>query len=111
MSAITHGVLALLPEVLMWPCLVLAASLAFGQTEAPPAEKPSSPPAPLPDRWLLMKSLQGTWPGAVLDQNRMQVSGWTDVSLTASSAEHTNLPLGFNHRANELLLQQNWLRF
>jgi hypothetical protein len=58
-----------------------------------------------------MKSLQGTWLGAVLDSQRMQVTGWTDVSFTASSADDSNLPLGFNHRANQFVLQQNWLRF
>jgi hypothetical protein len=58
-----------------------------------------------------MKSLQGTWPGAVLDENRMAVSGWTEVSFTASSDSVSNLPMGFNYRANEFLLQQNWVRF
>jgi hypothetical protein len=89
-------------------------SLTLGQTEVPPAEVPSpSAPAPTPtdDRWLLMKSVQGTWPGGVLQECRLQVSGWTDASFTASSAEHNNLPMGFNYRANEFLLQQNWLRF
>jgi hypothetical protein len=57
-----------------------------------------------------MKALQGTWPGWALDGNRLQISGWTDQSFTASSDEHSNLPLGFNHRANEYLLDQNWLR-
>ena len=28
-----------------------------------------------------MKELQGTWPGALLDDNRLRLSGWTDVSL------------------------------
>src|SRR5206468_11486704 len=32
-------------------------------------------------------------------------------SYTASSVEHNQLPMGFNYRANEFLLQQNWLRF
>ena len=58
-----------------------------------------------------MKALQGTWPGALLDSERMQVTGWTEGSFTASSDAHSNLPLGFNHRANEFLLQQNWVRF
>jgi Putative beta-barrel porin-2, OmpL-like. bbp2 len=69
------------------------------------------PPAPAPDRWLLMKELQGTWYADLLDTERLQISGWTEASFTASSAQHNNLPMGFNYRANELLLQQNWLRF
>jgi hypothetical protein len=93
--------------------LLLSAALSLGQTE-PPAEAPPTAPAPSPtptlDRWLLMKSLQGTWPGWALDSQRLQISGWTDVSFTGSSDRDSNLPLGFNHRANEFLLQQNWLR-
>lgn len=53
--------------------------------------------------------------GAMGDMNgmnmpRFTVSGWTDVSFTASSARQSNFPLGFNDRANQFLLQQNWLR-
>jgi hypothetical protein len=58
-----------------------------------------------------MKALQGTWYGALLDGNRMQLYGWTQTSYTASSDRLSNLPMGFNYRANEFLLQQNWLRF
>jgi hypothetical protein len=101
----------------MFPWLVLSAALTLGQAEATPAAPlpeappaPATPPAPRPDRWLLMKSLQGTWPGWLLDGNRLQISGWTDMSFTASSDQTSNLPMGFNHRANDFLLQQNWLR-
>ena len=85
---------------------------ALGSGNAPealPAETPPAPP-PVPDRWLLMQSLQGTWPGWCLDGSKITVSGWTEVSFTASSATSENLPMGFNYRANELALQQNWLR-
>ncbi len=58
-----------------------------------------------------MKCLQGTWEGSVLDSERVQITGWVDASYTASSADHSNLPLGFNYLANQFLLQQNWLRF
>jgi hypothetical protein len=58
-----------------------------------------------------MKEAQGTWVGMLLDGNRLQVSGWTDMSYTASTDEISNLPMAFNHRANDFLLQQNWLRF
>jgi hypothetical protein len=78
---------------------------------AAPSAPPSPVSAPSPDRWILMKSLQGTWPGAILDAERMQVTGWTDLSFTASSDAHSNLPMGFNDRANDFLLQQNWVRF
>jgi hypothetical protein len=57
-----------------------------------------------------MRSLQGTWEGGALDAERMSVSGWTEGSFTASSVRDSNLPMGFNYRANEFLLQQNWLR-
>jgi hypothetical protein len=90
--------------------VLLCAALCLGQTPAPPPETPAPPPAPAPDRWALMKVLQGTWPGALLDDNRMQIVGWTDMSYTASSAAHDNLPMGFNYLANQFALQQNWLR-
>src|SRR5207248_10814763 len=43
--------------------------------------------------------------------HRLQVSGWTETSYTASTDRHSNLPMGFNYVANDLLLQQNWVRF
>src|SRR5262245_61367485 len=86
-------------ETAMLEYLFLGATLSLGQTPPACAEAPAvSPPAPIPapDRWLLMKSLQGTWPGWQLDSNRLQISGWTDMGFTASSAADSNLPLGFN---------------
>src|SRR5262245_9844213 len=102
----------------MLPFLILSVALTLGQAEAAPAAEtaPEAPPAPVgpvtppQDRWLLMKALQGTWPGWILDGNRVQLSGWTDMSFTASSVQTSNLPMGFNYRANDFLLQQNWLR-
>src|SRR5438067_11090634 len=97
----------------MLSCLLLSAALTLGQT-APAPEAPApppSPPAPAPDRWLLMKALQGTWEGAVLDANRLALYGWVDATFTASSDHRSNLPMGFNYRANEPAVQQNWLRF
>ena len=63
-----------------------------------------------PERYFVMKSLEGTWAGACLECRKIQILGWTDMSFTASSADHNQLPMGFNYRANEFLLQQNWLR-
>jgi hypothetical protein len=78
-------------------------------SEQPAAETAAPPPAS-PDRWLLMQSLQGTWPGWCLDGSKITISGWTEFSFTASSATSENLPMGFNYRANEFAIQQNWLR-
>jgi hypothetical protein len=57
-----------------------------------------------------MRELQGSYPGWLLDGNKVQVSGWTNMSFTASSDAHEQLPMGFNYKANQFLLQQNWLR-
>ena len=99
----------------MLPGLLLGSLLSLGQIPQVPQDLTSVEVAPLaptvPERWLLMKELQGTYPGWLLDDNRLQIYGWTDVSFTASSAEQSNLPMGFNYRANEFAVQQNWLRF
>jgi hypothetical protein len=97
----------------MFSSLLICAALCSGQVPSTPPEAPQeeavSAPAS-PDRWLLMKSLQGTWPGWILDSHRIQIYGWTEGCYTASSARFDQLPMGFNYRANEFLLQQNWLR-
>lgn len=38
------------------------------------------------------------------------LSGWTEISYTASTDSSRQLPMGFNDKANQFLLQQNWLR-
>jgi hypothetical protein len=63
-----------------------------------------------PDRFPLMKALQGTLPGDLLDSNRMQLTGWIDGSYNASSAHRDNLPMGFDNRANDFVVQQDVLR-
>src|SRR5262245_21843962 len=85
----------------MLPVLLLGAVLSCSQAaEAPaPAPPPPPPPAAPAERWPLMKELQGTWPGWLLDGNRMQVTGWTEVSFTPSSDRRENLPMGFNYKA------------
>jgi hypothetical protein len=84
----------------------------------PPPTPPPTVPAPFtkgqpkpPERWWLMRELQGTWPGAFFDDNRFSISGWTEGSYTASTSQVSNLPVTFNDRANTFLLQQEWLRF
>src|SRR5439155_17403134 len=79
------------PEAAMLPYLLLATVLASGQTPpapievtapllprppVPPAPETPPPPAASVERWLLMKELQGTWPGWLLDSQRTQVYGW-----------------------------------
>src|SRR5437870_1292624 len=71
---------ATVPEAFMLHQLLLTTALFLGQAPpAPPdttAPPPATPSAPAPDRWLLMQSLQGTWPGSLLDGNRLQIYGW-----------------------------------
>jgi len=38
-----------------------------------------------------------------------QVTGWTELSVTAGTAGGDHRPMGFNYQSNEFLLQQNWL--
>jgi hypothetical protein len=94
------------------PAVELA--LAVPGPEEPVLERPSTatPAAPTstPDRWLLMKALQGTWPGYLLDGSRTHVSGWVDLGATFGTASSNNLPLTFNYRDNSFSLQQNWVR-
>jgi hypothetical protein len=75
-----------------------------------PAQTPT-PPVPAPERWPLMQLLQGTGPGLLLDDNRLRLYGWTDTSFTASSVAPVQLPMGFNYKSNDLLVQQAWVRF
>ena len=79
-------------------------------TVPPAAAAPPAAAVTPPDRWDLMKLLQGTYPGALLDDNRMGFYGWIEGSYNFSSAAHNNLPEGWDDRANTFLLQQFWVR-
>lgn len=102
----------------MWPALLTCAAMSPFQMPAdaepeqptPQAAQPTPSPPAAPDRWFFMKELQGTYPGWLLDGNRIQVYGWIDSAFTASTDPHDQLPLGFNYRANEAHLQQGWIR-
>ncbi|MCI0461824.1 MAG: outer membrane beta-barrel protein [Gemmataceae bacterium] len=83
----------------------------FAPPPAPAPEPAPAAPAATSDRYALMKALQGTALGDALDGSRLRLYGWLDVSYTASSVAHNQLPLGFNYLANNFLLQQNWIRF
>jgi hypothetical protein len=63
-------------EAAMLPHLLLPLVLIVGQADATSVDEPPEPLSAITDassdRWLLMKSLQGTWPGWLLDSNRVQ---------------------------------------
>jgi hypothetical protein len=126
-ARIVRGALAGQPMLSLLLCAALAPGPPAGpgpeelpepvEITAPiavPSPAPEAPATPThvapPDRWPFMKSLQGVWAGDVLDGNRMSISGWTEMSFTASTDRAGNLPLGFNYRANDFSVQQNWLR-
>jgi hypothetical protein len=89
----------------------VTASFTSPPTIAPTVPAPFAPgQPPPPERWWFMREVQGTWMGAVLDGNRLYVSGWTEASYTASTSRVSNLPVSFNDRANTFLLQQQWFR-
>jgi hypothetical protein len=58
-----------------------------------------------------MLALQGTYPGWLLDGNKLQLYGWVDAAFTGSSDRHDQLPMGFNYLSNQAAVQQAWLRF
>jgi hypothetical protein len=98
------------------PAEVTPDTAEFTVPSLPPPAPPEQPALPATahaatDRWPLMLELQGTPAGAILDDNRLRLYGWTEGSFTASTAPRDQLPMGFNYLANDFLLQQNWLRF
>jgi hypothetical protein len=95
----------------MFPCLLLSAALTIGQTGTSPEAAAPAPPPPAPpaERWLLMRSLQGTWPGAVLDSNRTQVYGWVQQGFAANPAgpsDRINFGANEDWRSNDYRLNQ-----
>ncbi len=102
------------------PVAASAAPATSAPSATPPIQNPTSndqspaeqapPEQPADDKWLVMKTLEGTALGDRLQASRIQISGWTDLSFTASSDQANNGPLGFNYKANQFLLDQNWLR-
>lgn len=68
-------------------------------------EKEDTPPT----KYLLERSLAETRLGELLDNRGIKVYGWTQMSYNASTASGTNLPRTLDDRANEFLLNQNYL--
>ncbi len=88
----------------MLSCFVIS----FVLCDIPSQESACEPATPEPG--FLMKALAGTRMGCWLEEHKTTISGWSNFSFTGSSAGQDQLPMGFNYRANEFLLQQNWLR-
>ena len=79
-----------------------------GPATAPAAEDPPAA-ATAATRWPLMRSVQGSWLGALLNDGRVTAYGWTEFTYTTGTASGSNLPVPFVDRANEFLLNQNFL--
>jgi hypothetical protein len=62
------------------------------------------------DRGCFMKMLDGTEIGCCLKQKNISISGWIEGSYTCSQADITNMPVVWNDRPNQLILNQWWLR-
>jgi hypothetical protein len=73
-------------------------------------EAPAEEPAEEPSKGFFMSMLDGTSLGKTLDDRGLSISGWTQMSYTASQANISNLPVTWNDRANRFLMQQTWLR-
>ncbi len=61
-------------------------------------------------RWPLMKAMQGTWPGDVLDSERIRVYGWINVSGNLSTSRNSNTPDSYWIVPNSVQMDQLVLR-
>lgn len=99
-----------------------ATPVLFQQAE-PPAEPPLEEEKPVietpqeavaartpGDRWALMRALQGTWPGYLMDDNRIKLFGWVETSMNGSSRPDFNTPVVWTYLANSVMMQQAWFR-
>ncbi|HKA06748.1 MAG TPA: outer membrane beta-barrel protein, partial [Gemmataceae bacterium] len=62
------------------------------------------------DRGCFMKMLDGTELGCYMKQCNLSISGWIEGSYTCSPADITNMPVVWNDRPNQLILNQWWVR-
>lgn len=79
--------------------------------EAEPAkedEKKEDEPKP-PTKYFFEKSIAETRLGDILTSRGITVYGWTEMSYNASTASKTNAPVFMIDRANQFLLNQNYL--
>lgn len=75
-------------------------------TEEVKEEKAEEPP---PSKYLLEQTLAGTRLGNILSNRGITVYGWTQMSYNVSTASGSNAPVFMIDRANEFLLNQNYL--
>jgi hypothetical protein len=61
-------------------------------------------------RYSLMKALQGTWAGDVLDSERIKVYGWINAAGNLSTSRHSNTPDSYWIVPNSFQLDQLVLR-
>lgn len=71
-----------------------------------PKEEEEKPPA---TKYLLERSLAETRLGDILSNRGITVYGWTAFSYNVSTASKTNAPVFMIDRANQFLLNQNYL--
>jgi len=70
-------------------------------------EKKDEPPPPT--KYFLEKSLAETRLGNILSNRGITIYGWTAMSYNVSTASGSNAPVFMDDRANEFLLNQNYL--
>jgi hypothetical protein len=61
-------------------------------------------------RYPLMKALQGTWYGDLLDSNRIRIYGWLNASGNLSTSHNSNMPDSYWIYANKFEMDQFLLR-
>jgi hypothetical protein len=57
-------------------------------------------------RYFLMHELQGTWPGDLLDSERIHMYGWINASTNWSTNSRSNIPTSYWLVPNNILLDQ-----
>ncbi|HYH67175.1 MAG TPA: outer membrane beta-barrel protein [Urbifossiella sp.] len=62
-----------------------------------------------PEKYLLERTIEGTRFGELLNNRGITVYGWTQLSYSPSTASGSNAPIFMNDRANEFLMNQNYL--
>lgn len=65
--------------------------------------------APPPTKYLIEKTLEGTWLGSKLNDKGIKIYGWTEMSYNASTASRSNNPVFMIDWANSFLMNQNYL--